>query len=152
MWSFVQRTGNLYRDNGDLAWTGYAGGNKGASPEAVNNPAMQDVVRTGPLPRGFYTIGEPYHHATLGPCTMNLTPDESNEMFGRAKFRIHGDNIKANHSASEGCIVKSPKANRQMVWDSGDHRLRVVAEEADRVTIEPSEIAVTPLNNGGEHG
>ncbi len=140
----------MYRDDATLAWTGYAGGNKGANPEAVNNPEMENIPRVGPLPRGFYTINEPYAHPVLGPCTMNLTADPTNEMFGRDKFRIHGDNSKANRSASEGCIVKSPRADRQMIWDSGDHRLHVVAEESDRHAIVPA--PEPPLNNGGIHG
>lgn len=131
MWTYVQRTGNMYHE-GKLVFTGYAGGNCGKNPEGMNNPDMQDVHCIGPLPCGMYTAAPPYHNPKTGASTMNLWPDATNKMFGRADFRIHGDNPEGNHSASEGCIVKSPAIARLSVWTSNDHRLQVVAEETDR--------------------
>lgn len=126
MWTYIQRTGNMYDKDGKLAWTGYAGNGEG-----LNNPDMENVHQTGPLPRGLYTIGQPYRNQKTGIYTMNLIPDPNNEMFGRADFRIHGDNGKGDRSASEGCIVKSPQADRELIWNSGDRTLKVVAEESE---------------------
>lgn len=129
MWQFVQRTGNLYH-NGVFAWQGFAGNGAG-----LNNPAMENAPRIGPLPCGMYTVAAPYHHARLGPDTMNLEPDITNEMFGRSKFRVHGiSEADAKHgtkTSSEGCICKSPAVARLQIWNSGDHRLQVIAEESD---------------------
>lgn len=117
MWQYSQSTGGLSRDGKSIG-IGYAGTGKGR-----NNPAMQDVKKTGPLPRGMYTIGKAYSHPHLGPCTMNLEPDASNEMFGRSLFRIHGDNTA--HDASEGCIVMGPSV-RNAISVSPDKQLEVI--------------------------
>lgn len=108
-----------------LVGTGYAG--KG---EGKNNPAMQAVHDVGPIPEGDYTIGAPYTHPHLGPLTMNLTPDEGNEMEGRSAFRIHADATAHPGEASDGCIVQNIWT-RTAVSESGDRRLRVVAELKD---------------------
>lgn len=117
MWKYSQSTGELSQ-SGTSVGHGYAGTGKGR-----NNPAMQHVKRTGPLPRGFYTIGEAYKHPHLGPVCMNLEPDKANEMFGRDLFRIHGDS--ADGDASLGCIVMGPSI-RKLVAKSSDKRLQVV--------------------------
>lgn len=122
MWIYEQSTGKLLHD-GNEVWTGYAGRGEG-----LNNPAMQDVKNTGPLPQGLYTIGMPYAHEHLGPVCMNLTPDKHNLMFGRGDFRIHADNFANNKSASEGCIVM-PLATRIKIGAAvvkGDAKLDVV--------------------------
>lgn len=124
MKTYVQRTGNLYNKNGMLIWTGYSGHSTG-----LNNPDMQSEHGFGPLPCGIYTIGAPFTSEHTGANAMRLIPDPGNKMFGRGDFEIHGDNDKADKSASNGCIVKSPAAVRLMAWNDGDHVLRVVAEE-----------------------
>ena len=124
MWTYYQRTGEMFHD-GELFGKGYAGKYGGK-----NNPAMQDVILTGPLPRGIYRIGDAYTHSNLGPLTMNLTPDAANAMFGRADFRIHGDSIENPGFASQGCIVLN-HGFRQAIDDaakSGDRMLEVKAE------------------------
>jgi len=119
MWSFSQSSGELSHDGVYVA-TGYAGNGDGK-----NNPVMQDVVGVGPLPQGKYTIeGPPYHHPHLGPCVMNLTPADDNEMFGRSLFRIHGDSKSDPGNASKGCIVL-PRSVREQVWNSEDRYLEV---------------------------
>ena len=123
----------MYGDDGSLLFTGYAGGNKGRNPEGRNNPALQNERMIGPLPCGIYSVGDPYDDAKTGSHTMSLTPDPENEMFGRSEFKCHGDNPAQNHSASEGCIVKSPAQVRCLIL-KGERRLRVVAEEADRLS------------------
>jgi hypothetical protein len=122
MWIFEQRTGRLYADGGTLVGTGYAGAVDG---DGKNNPDMQAVHDIGPIPCGDYTIGPAHTHPKLGFVTMNLTPDPTNEMFGRADFRIHGDTPE--HDASEGCIVQG-RSVRDRVNTSADKRLRVVAD------------------------
>lgn len=120
MWLYKQSTGELSHD-GELVGVGYAGNGEGK-----NNAAMQNVHGIGPLPVGFYTIDKAYNHPHLGPITMNLIPDATNEMFGRGDFRIHGDSIDAPGTASEGCIVQS-RPVRTKVNTSIDRRLQVVA-------------------------
>lgn len=99
--SFVysQSAGMLTRD-GEFVGRGYSGNGQG-----LDNPAMQNVHGVGPLPQGKYTISMPHQDHLVGPVALSLTPDPANEMFGRGDFLIHGDNSKANHSASEGCII-----------------------------------------------
>lgn len=99
MWTYKQSTGDMLHDGENFA-TAYAGRREG-----LNNPAMQNVEKIGPLPQGRYKIGPAYQHPRLGSVCMNLEPDAANEMFGRSDFRIHGDNAWLDHSASEGCIV-----------------------------------------------
>jgi hypothetical protein len=119
MFSFRQSTGELFAANGFLVGRGWAGQGAGK-----NNPVMENVPGIGPLPRGGYTIEEPHDDARTGPYTMNLVPDAINEMFGRSEFRIHGAALEHPELSSEGCIVL-PHDVRQIVWDSGDHRLQV---------------------------
>lgn len=119
-WTYEQSTGALIRDGVHRAG-GYAGFGRGC-----NNPAYQDQPNEGPLPQGRYTIGAPIQHPTCGPFCMPLTPAEGNEMFKRHSFHIHGDNRAGNRSASHGCIVLTRSA-REMIWQSGDHQLDVIA-------------------------
>lgn len=100
MFKYHQRTGAFYQDDKYLG-TGYSG-----TGEGKNNPSMQSVKGIGPIPRGMYKIGKPYR-STKGPCTMQLTPEPGNVMFGRASFLIHGDRIKEPGTASQGCIILS---------------------------------------------
>lgn len=123
MWLYVQSSGNMYDKDGVIAWTGYSGHGEG-----LNNPDLDHVHGLGPLPRGKYTIGAPFHSPHTGPNAMRLIPDGDNEMHGRGDFECHGDNDKGDKSASNGCIVKSPAAKRLLLWNSGDHRLQVIAE------------------------
>lgn len=124
-WTYVQRTGSLLH-NGFLVGSGYAGRYTGK-----NNPEMQDVKDTGPLPCGWYTILPAYDHPRLGPLTMNLIPDAGNEMFGRKDFRIHPERIDPPAGlASEGCIVQSRPVRMHVdkLVRAGDARLQVIAE------------------------
>jgi hypothetical protein len=78
----------------------------------------------GPIPCGLYSIGIPVDNTSLGPFAIPLTPVESNQMFGRSGFYIHGDNQAMNQSASDGCII-APRDLRHEIWDSGDRQLAV---------------------------
>lgn len=119
---YEQSTGRLLR-NGQLYAQGWAGRGKGK-----NNPAMQDVRCTGPLPRGLYVIAEPIKHPRLGPCAMKLTPSADNEMFGRDDFWIHGasTNPERHGQESMGCVILS-RPDRMRLVESGVRLLEVVA-------------------------
>ena len=94
--------------------------------EGLNNPDMEDVHDIGPLPAGLYHMSGFLDLQGTGKGTIILTPDKNNNMFGRSRFRIHGDNISNNFSASHGCIVLPGMINRVHVWESEDHDLQVV--------------------------
>ena len=123
-WRFEQDTGNIFDPTGELAGTGYAGGNCGANPEGINNHSMQDIPLIGPIPLGLFTMGEPVEHSQLGPFAIPLIPDPANEMFGRGGFYCHGDTAIPMR-ASEGCIVQVPDV-RHAMWASADHEVEVV--------------------------
>jgi len=109
---YSQASGEMRNAAGGLLGTGYAGHGEG-----VNNPAMQSVPDTGPLPQGIYTIQPPVDTSTHGPFVMWLSPDPSNKMFGRFGFGIHADEIAnpGKRLASTGCIVMSNPA-RVAIW------------------------------------
>ncbi|HET9554897.1 MAG TPA: tlde1 domain-containing protein [Anaeromyxobacteraceae bacterium] len=120
LWRYRQRTGELL--HGDVLFArGYAGRGEGK-----NNPAMQGVRATGPIPQGSYQIvGPPHAGGHMGPDVLYLAPAPDNVMFGRGGFFIHSDSIHAPGTASEGCIVIDPPRLRWAIWDSGDHYLLV---------------------------
>jgi Protein of unknown function (DUF2778) len=119
MWIYRQSTGALEQD-GCAVGKGYAG-----TPEGRNNPELQTVSNVGPLPAGKYSIGKPCDTVDHGPFVLRLTPDNSNRMFGRAGFLIHGDSKKAPGTASHGCIIL-PRGVREKIALSGDCILTVV--------------------------
>lgn len=104
-WLYVQSTGNLYRPDGSYCATGYSGHLAGR-----NNPDMQNVANVGPLPIGFYRLGEVT--SDKGPLTIRLNPDPLNEMHGRSGFLVHGDTMA--HDASHGCIVVERRARIEL--------------------------------------
>jgi hypothetical protein len=121
MWTFSQSLGQLVDSTGVIVGRGWAG-----QGEGKNNPSLQTVPKVGPLPQGTYTINPPHDSSHTGPYTMDLTPDPSNEMFGRSEFRIHGASKSNPELSSEGCIVMPP-AVRKAIWASSDHSIQVVA-------------------------
>lgn len=134
MWKYDQTSGRMFRPDGALLAHGYAGGNCGKHPEAVNNHAMQNCKGIGPLPVGIYTLGDLIEkHPHLGPFVIVLIPFTENKMFGRGDFRIHGDTTPPG-KASEGCIIL-PRTARLEMARSADRGLQVVA------TIENGELA-----------
>jgi hypothetical protein len=91
-------------------------GYSGIGP-GLNNPSMQGVEDTGPLPQGSYSIGLP--NTKKGPITIPLTPLAGTNLLGRpGGFLIHGDNRANNHTASHGCIIQ-PHNIRQAISDCG---------------------------------
>lgn len=121
MWRYEQSNGHLTDPEGNLVAIGYSGHEDG-----VNNPAMQNVLSTGPIPQGTYTMNPPIDSEMHGPWAIPLTPSPSNEMFGRSGFLMHGDSIVHPGMASEGCIIM-PRFAREQVWDSDDHEIEVTA-------------------------
>ncbi len=120
MFTFQQSKGLLWSQDGSIRTIGWAGQRDGK-----NNPNMQDVPKTGPLPQGSYTIGAPHDSPHTGKYTMDLTPASDNNMFGRSDFRIHGAAFENPELSSEGCIIM-PRPVREKIWASGDRTLQVI--------------------------
>ena len=118
MWRWDQSAGTLSH-NGVLVARGYSG--KGA---AKNDPDMERVRATGPIPRGRWRIGAPRDSRRVGPFAMDLHP-LGHDAHGRSAFMIHGDSVRNPGSASSGCIILS-RAVRERIWNSGDRILEVV--------------------------
>lgn len=120
MWTYSQSAGTLLRD-GKLVSRGYSGHGRGK-----NNASMQAAKGVGPIPRGQWTIGEPYDSQNTGPYTLGLAPKAGTDTEGRDQFRIHGDSIAHPGEASHGCIIL-PRAVRVAIVKSGDPDLLVIA-------------------------
>lgn len=127
---YVQRSGRIIKATGVLLGMGYSGDEDG-----LNNPAMQDHVGHGPIPRGRWLIGKPYTHTRLGPVTMNLDPAPGTDARGRSEFRLHGDNIAMNHTASHGCIVAWRGPREQIAASYVGDYFDVVAEDRDVIPL-----------------
>ena len=123
MWIYQQSMGYLITPDGlRLEPVGYAGHGDG-----LNNPGMQNMKDVGPLPQGFYTVGDAIDDPQVGEYALPLIPDAENEMFGRADFFCHGDDIRnpGKHTASDGCMVQA-RQNREQLGSSADKRLQVI--------------------------
>ena len=118
MWTYSQGTGALLDPSGRKVATGYSGKGQGK-----NNCDMQHVRGVGPIPQGLWVIGKPHDSKAVGPFAMRLVPVPGTETFNRTAFLIHGDN--RDGTASEGCIIL-PRRIRNLIWDSGDRKLKVV--------------------------
>jgi Protein of unknown function (DUF2778) len=115
-WTYSQSAGSV-RFKGAIQGQGYSGYGPGR-----NNPAMEAIANTGPIPKGRYKIGPSYDDEHLGPCVMHLDPI-GHDALGRSEFRIHGNN-KTN-DASHGCIILGPDL-RHVISHSEDRELLVV--------------------------
>ena len=121
--SYSQTSGELAFHDGanefiiGVGWAGHGIGK--------NNPEYQGVKETGPLPRGWYRIGQPQLHPTVGPFALRLTPLGDTEMFGRDGFLIHGASSKNYGQESKGCIVAA-RSLREQIHELGVQRLQVV--------------------------
>jgi Tlde1 domain len=124
MWIYEITTGRMYSDKGDLIGVGYSG-----TSQYKNDPLATHLKDLGPCPVGIYRMQEPVDTKTHGPFVLWLEPASSNEMFGRSSFGIHGDSVVNPGSASEGCIIQS-RGVREIMWNSGDHDLKVVVSRA----------------------
>jgi len=120
MHTYQQGSGKIFDGAGALIGVGYSGHGAG-----LNNPAMEAVPGTGPIPVGKWRIVEWLdHHPHLGPCVARLAP-VGHDAHGRSAFDIHGDNSNLNHTGSDGCIVTN-RIIRQAWRDSGDLEIDVV--------------------------
>lgn len=120
MLTYIQSTGHLIDDKGNLWGVGYAGRDEGR-----NNPAAQHIRNIGPVPAGDYMMGAAFDDpGGKGPCVMVLHPKEQRQLLGRSGFMIHGDNKE--HNASHGCIILGP-AVRRKIAKLEDRSLRVIA-------------------------
>lgn len=99
--------GVVYMVNRD----GYSGKDKGK-----NNPSMQDVKNTGPIPQGSYVVGPNVPKTPKGLKNARpLTPMTRTNTFGRSEFFIHGENPNRNPgTSSEGCPIIR-KENRSLI-------------------------------------
>lgn len=122
MWLYEQKTGRMVKKGSGVIAAGYSGAGAGR-----NNPNEENIQSVGPIPEGFYDMQEPFDSPIHGPYVIRLMPDVENQMFGRSGFLIHGDSIERPGQASEGCIIL-PRFAREIMWQGGDHRLRVVSE------------------------
>jgi len=103
-------------EGGDTVYSGV--------PECRNDPAHEQEVGRGPIPRGKYKIGVAYDDpGHLGPVVMRLYPLPGTNVFGRDAFRIHGDN--ENHDASHGCVIV-PHLLRCRIAKANDRILQVI--------------------------
>jgi len=121
-WEYDRATGDFtYINDQTGARTPIGSGYSGTGP-GRNNPAMSSVQDVGPIPPGFYQIGNAINSPTTGPNTLPLTPMPGTNTFGRFGFLIHGNN--ATNNASTGCIILGPDIRRR-INESGDRKLEV---------------------------
>lgn len=127
MWTFAIRQGSIKDADGVYLTEAYSGHGPG-----VNNPDMQQIQGTGPIPVGLYRIESPIDSPNTGPYALHLTPLNGTETYGRSEFEIHGDLVGhiGEQLASHGCVI-ADRPFRERIWMSGDHLLAVVADEGD---------------------
>ena len=89
-WTFHHSTGKLCNRADQCVANGYSG----MAGTGKNNPAMQNVMMVGPIPRGGYMIETPFNDPIHGPYAMHLTPDAANVMYGIDGFLMHGDSLE----------------------------------------------------------
>ena len=140
---YDQRTGAIHWDDPatppcDYVLKGY--GFSGKKGVWRNNPERQHEKNRGPIPAGRYRIGDRCSRTPGGRRLDNfpLTPDPSNNMYGRSAFLIHGGSPQGD--PSEGCIIAS-KAIRNAIEQSGDKDL-VVYDSQNPSTWTPEMLVV----------
>lgn len=120
MWTYKVSTGELFGPAGSLVSKGYSGHGKGR-----NNPKLQGVKGVGPLPLGMWRIGEMYDSERVGRNAIKLyavdaTPnDDTHDATGRGAFRVHGDNVRGDGSASNGCLIFPRPVRLQLAKHKG---------------------------------
>lgn len=122
-WKYEQSTGKLLTPMGNPFAAGYSG----AQPH-VNDAAAQQIPDVGPIPAGYWEIGQPYDSPETGAYTLPLTRIAPTQTWGRDGFKIHGDSVQFSglQKASKGCVILQLFA-RHALWVSADHVLSVVA-------------------------
>lgn len=120
MWTYNSSNGTLSRNGQVVTTDGWSGHDSGR-----NNPAVENHIDLGPIPRGLWGIGEMVDTQSHGPCVMPLTPAEGTNTFGRGGFLIHGASVLNAAESSKGCIIL-PRPVRIEIAESGDQVLEVV--------------------------
>jgi len=120
-WTYSQSTGTLCYSVQKIG-VGYSGNGPG-----VNNPLMEAVANSGPIPRGMYTIGPAQLSTLYGPFVMDLIPDPGSNMFGRGAFQIHGSSAlgEADKIGSNGSVILL-RAARELIASNPNKILEVV--------------------------
>lgn len=121
--TYSQTSGEISFHDGDnhfIIGLGWAGRGIGK-----NKPEYQGVKETGPLPRGWYRVGKPQIHPTVGPFALRLSPLDGTDMLGRDGFLIHGASSRNFGEESKGCIVAA-RAVREKIYSLGVQRLLVM--------------------------
>lgn len=90
-----------------------------------NKPQSQSLIARGPIPCGLWKVGAAFKHQRLGPVSIPLWPKAGTETFKRSAFFIHGDNKRADGTASTGCIILNRQV-RDFVNRSGVSDLEVI--------------------------
>lgn len=132
MWQFNIKDGKIYH-NGEFYSTAWSGHNVPGGIQGRNNPDAVSVHDVGPLPPGKYKAGQSYDSPKTGPMTIPLTPDPSNQMYGRGGFKIHGWQIGTfpndpNNPSSDGCVMQN-RPQRNEIDSSPDKDWEVISEE-----------------------
>ncbi len=105
VYTYMQCSGKVYDPEGNLMGAGYSGKGLG-----LNNPKMEHVPNIGPIPAGFYRVGNVIHNAgNMGKYVLPLTPEGSTvntlSALVRGGFYWHGENPATPLNSSKGCIV-----------------------------------------------
>ena len=126
---YEQRTGAFGIINAEFDCPiaeGYSGRGVG-----LNEPEAEDIPQVGPIPKGVYRLRVMAHIRFAAPA-IHCEPDEETREtlreFGRSGFWIHGDNTRADRSASRGCIILDLHTRRAVasLIEMGFTHLRVV--------------------------
>ncbi|MBE1426911.1 MAG: DUF2778 domain-containing protein [Proteobacteria bacterium] len=117
-WIYDQQSGRITGPGGE-EYQGYSG-----HPPHRNQPASENIVNEGPIPRGSWRIdSELRNSAQTGQMILLLNP-VGHTAHGRRSFQIHGDSARRPGLASSGCIVL-PRNARIAISQSGDTSLIV---------------------------
>lgn len=106
----------------------YAGAGEGR-----NNPTMQHLRNTGPIPQGMWNVSQVEQTLQGRPHrnVLHLEPTPGTQTFDRDRFRMHGDYAATDPrhgNASAGCPIVPPdtrSALANMLRQGGAVRLEV---------------------------
>ena len=124
MYVLVTRpSGSIYTPIGN----GYSG-----RAEGKNNPRWEKAAGKGPIPEGFWVVGQAYTSRRVGPIAIPLRPSVSTLTYGRSAFLIHGDSKLHPGQASSGCIIL-PAQTRARIARHVDALLHVSYERPNLI-------------------
>lgn len=117
---YSQSSGLMYLEDHDLNRIIFARGYSGHGT-SINDPESEGFVGRGPIPRGLWKVGSSVNSDKMGPYSIPLTP-VGHDAYHRSGFYIHGDNKRADRSASTGCIIMPAHIR----WAIADLRIDVL--------------------------